>query len=380
MFNDYVAVLDVGSNKITYSIGKNGVNGTFSFLARKTADYNAFYSKEFSDIHELEKVVAGLNNEIIAENGLSGINKIYVGVPNEFVKIQSKNYRISFTREKRITAGDLVTLFDLGYERVDSEHTLINRAAVYYAVDGNKTHDPIGLKGQSLAGRLCYISISDYYKEVFDRILKKAGIGDVNYVSSSYAESVYLFDGALKEECRILVDVGYTTTDVTVSAGDGVLFGGSIPLGGGIITAYLSDKLECDFFVAEDLKRKLNLGIINGAGRTYSVFMDGGDKQFFDVDVANDTAKTVLDEIADKIEKVISLCTLKIPSDVDVYFTGGGINLIRGAVEYTAGRLGVFPKTVAPELPHLKSGVYSSEISLLSLALRLKKDKVFFTE
>lgn len=378
MFNDYVAVLDVGSNKITYSIGKNGVNGTFSFLARKTAEYNAFYAKEFSDVHELERVVTGLHNEIIAENGLSGIYKVHVGVPNEFIKIQSKNYRISFTREKRITASDVITLFDLGYERVDSEHTLINRAAVYYAVDGEKTHDPVGLKGQTLGGRLCYVSISDYFKEVFDRILKKAGANDVKYISSCYAESIYLFDGAMKEDCRILVDIGYTTTDVSVSAGDGVLYAGAFPLGGGIITAYLSDKLECDFFVAEELKRKLNLGIVNGAGKTYSVFAADGDKLFFDIDVCNDTAKTVLDEIADKIEKVISLCTLKIPSDVDVYFTGGGINLLRGAVEYTAGRLGVFPKTVAPELPHLKSGGYSSEIALLNLALKLKKDKVFF--
>lgn len=378
MFNDYVAVLDVGSNKITYSIGKNGVNGTFSFLARKTAEYNAFYAKEFSDVHELENVVAGLHREIVAENGLSGVYKIYVGVPNEFIKIQSKNYRISFTREKRITPGDVITLFDLGYERFDSEHTLINRAAVYYAVDGEKTHDPVGLKGQTLAGRLCYVSISDYFKEVFDRILKKAGATDVKYVSSCYAESIYLFDGAIKEDCRILVDVGYTTTDVSVSAGDGVLYAGAFPLGGGIITAYLSDKLGIDFFVAEELKRKLNLGIVNGAGKTYSVFASDGDKRFFDIDACNDTAKAVLDEIADKIEKVISLCTLKIPTDVDVYFTGGGINLIRGAVEYTAGRLGVFPKTAAPELPHLKSGVYSSEISLLNLALKLKKDKVFF--
>lgn len=380
MSNSYVAVLDIGSNKITYSIGKHGVNDTCSFLARKTVEYNAFYSKEFSDIHQLEKLILGLHNEIIAENQLSGVFKIYVGVPNEFIKFQSKNYRISFTREKRITHGDLITLFDLGYERVDSEHTLINRCAIYYAIDGKKTHNPIGLKGQSIAGRLCYISLSDYFKEVFDRILKKAGIGEVNYLSVSHAESVYLFKGSQKEECRILVDIGYTTTDVTVSAGEGVLFGGAIPLGGGVITAYLSDKFECDFYLAEDLKRKLNLGIVNGGGRTYSIFDAEGTKQFFDVDIANDTAKSVLDEIADKIEKVISLCTLKIPSDVDVYFTGGGINLLRGAVEYTAGRLGVFPKTIAPELPHFKSGVYSSEISLLNLALNLKKDKVFFTK
>ena len=53
--------------------------------------------------------------------------------------------------------------------------------------------------------------------------------------------------------------------------------------------------------------------------------------------------------------------------------------MVRGAVEYLASRLGVLPKTVAPNLPHYNKPIYSDKLSLLYVAHKYCNKKIFFT-
>ena len=77
-------------------------------------------------------------------------------------------------------------------------------------------------------------------------------------------------------------------------------------------------------------------------------------------------------------DKAVSGCTLKVPSDIEIAFTGEGICDIKGAVEYMSTRLGVFPKTVAPKVPHYNKPNFTERFALLSTALDLVGDKLFF--
>ena len=67
-----------------------------------------------------------------------------------------------FNKPKKITSNDLIELFNLGSEEI-KDYTLINRSAVYYQVGSLKTHKPIGERGESLAGRLSYVYVLNYF-------------------------------------------------------------------------------------------------------------------------------------------------------------------------------------------------------------------------
>ena len=378
MLKDCVAVLSIGSSNINLIVGERGVNGTFIIRANVSADYYAFMNGEFSDIKELENVILKLLANLNKSSEISEINKIYVGIPGEYCKTVTKNFKITFNTVKKINVKAVKTLYEIAYEDVDCEYSLAHRSAVYYAVDNVKVANPIGKKGSSLAGRLSYLLVSNNFKEVITNILKKGKVNKIRFISEDYAESQYLFKGDEKSACKIIIDVGSVTTSFAISVGDGLLFSGAIPLGGGLITAYLYDKFKCDYHIAELLKRKINLGLRENPLAEYEVVDSMGIDYSFSRDETNNMARMVIDNIAEEFDKVFSRCPLKIPSDSDTYFTGGGICYNRGAVEYLSSRIGVIPKIIKPSLPRYNKPEYSARLSLLDTALNKCEDKIFF--
>ncbi len=378
MLKDCVAILSIGSSNISLIVGERGVNGTFVFRANVSREYYPFSSGEFTDIKELEGVIFRLVSDVKKSSEITEISKIFVGIPGEFLKTVTKNYKITFNSVKKINEKVLKTLYDIAFEDVDCEYTLAHRSAVYYTVDNVKVSNPIGKKGSSLAGRLSFCLVSNNFKEVIVNVLKKCKVKEVKFISEDYAESQYLFKESERNACKILIDVGSVTTSFAISVGGGLLYSGAIPMGGGMITAYLFDKFECDYYIAEMLKRKLNLGLRSSLTANYSLTNIEGDELYFPRDEANDIARMVLDGIAEEFDKAFSKCPLKIPSDSDTYFTGGGICYNRGAVEYISTRIGVIPKTIKPSLPHYCKPEYSARLSLLDTALNTCNDKIFF--
>ncbi len=378
MLKDCVAVLSIGSSNINLIVGERGVNGTFIIRANVSVDYYAFMNGEFSDIKELETVILKLITNVNKSSEISEINKIYVGIPGEFCKTITKNFKITFNSVKKINVKAVTTLYDIAFEDVDCEYSLAHRSAVYYTVDDVKVINPIGKKGSSLAGRLSYVLVSNNFREVITDILKKCKANKVQFISEDYAESQYLFKGDEKTVCKIVVDVGSVTTSFAISVGEGLLYSGAIPIGGGMITAYLYDKFKCDYQVAELLKRKINLGLRVNPLAEYQVVDNLGEDFTFSRDETNDIARMVLDNIAEEFDKAFSKCPLKIPSDSDTYFTGGGICYNRGAIEYISSRIGVIPRVIKPSLPRYNKPEYSARLSLLDTALNKCDDKVFF--
>ena len=379
MLKDCLAVLEIGTSKISLIIGEKSVNGTFALRAKETEDYYAFYDGEFADVKILEGKIKALFKRAIDNSELSQITRVFVGVPGEFHKVISKNYRITFNKFKTVGINELKTLYELGFDATDCEYTLIHRSAVYYVVDNIKTHKPIGKKCSSLGARLSYSMVSNNYKEVVSGILTNIGVKTIQFISEDFAESQYLFTEQQFDDCKILIDIGSATTSLSISCGEGLLYSSAFPLGGGLITAYLSEKFLCEFEIAEVLKRKLNLGLRDNYTATYLVDDKSVGDYAFSRNRANEVAKELLDSLAEKIDRAISACNLNVPSDVETYFTGGGICMVRGAVEYISSRLGVLPKTVVPNQPHYGKPNYSAKLSLLHVAHKYFSNKIFFT-
>lgn len=379
MLKDCVAVVDIQTSHIDVAVGEKSVNGTFTFRARETVAYYTYFDGAFYDIKVLEEKLASLFAKITENSEISSIETVYVGVPGEFMKTLTKNYRITFNKPRRITDAEIKTLFDLAYDgENDPEFTLINRTAVYFVADELKTHSVKGVKCSALAARVSFNLVSNNYKEVLENIFSRIGVKTVKFLSVDLAEALYLFSEDERDACRILIDVGEVSCSLSVTAGDGLLYSAAFALGGGLIAAYLSEELKCDFDVSDELKRKLNLGLRPNTLSKYSVKSSSGEEYLYDRDTCNRIAFSVLDKIAESCDKAISACPLRLPSDVETAFTGGGVCFMRGAVEYLSTRLGVFPKIIAPEVPRYDKPDNSSLLSLLSVALDTSKNKLFY--
>lgn len=380
MYKNCVATLNIGSSEITLTVGERSVNGAFSLRAVHKVNYYSYFEGEFEDVKELERKISKLFSDLINSSSISKISTVYVGVPGEFSKTLSKNFKITFGKPKKINLDDVRYLFENGFSEEDPEYKLANRSAVYFVLDNYKTHQPIGKVATSLSARIFYGLIINHFTEVLGGILSRIGVTDVKYILQDYADAMYLFTESERDACKLLINVGYSTTSLSIICGNGLLYSSAFALGGGMITAYLSDGLGCEFEVAELVKNKLNLGLKEKDGACYVVEGNQLGEFSFSRNECNKIAKGVLDNISEMCDKAVSGCTLKVPSDIDIAFTGEGICDVKGAVEYMSTRLGVFPKTVSPKVPHYNKPNYTNRLALLNTALDLVNDKLFFTE
>ena len=234
MLKDCVAVLDIQSSHIDVVIGEKGVNNTFIFRARESVEYYTFFDGAFYDIKVLEDKISKLFLDIIEKNDISKITTCYVGVPGEFFKVTTTNFRIAFNKARRITESDLKNLFDMAYEgKEDCGYTLINRTAVYYSVDGMRVDNPLNRVGATLSARLSFNLVSNNYKEVVGDVLGRIGIKTIRYLPVPYAETMSLFSKDERDLTKILIDVGNVTTSISIVSGHALLYSSSVALGGG---------------------------------------------------------------------------------------------------------------------------------------------------
>ena len=134
MIKNCVAVLDVGSSKITVLVGQRGVNDTITERFVTKNEYSGFAEGKFFDIAELETAVASAIKSVCAALKTS-VNEITVCVPGAFVRLENRKYKIVFGKKKKITEDDKESLFDAGQDLVETEdYEVINRADIYLSL------------------------------------------------------------------------------------------------------------------------------------------------------------------------------------------------------------------------------------------------------
>ena len=358
-----VAVLDVGSSKITAVIGERGINKTFVIKGRYSYEYDGFAEGVFFDEEKLKRILFALG-EIVKKNR---IDTVYVGVPGEFTEVFVKDSQISFAKKKKIQSEDVDALFESAFIMSSTKYTLINRSAVVYELDDfRRLANPVGATSQILKGKLSFVVCSNYFIDLVKPALESAGVKKVECVSTALAEALYLVEAETRDRIAIIVDVGYITTTFSIIQGDGILYQKAFSYGGGYITAAITEKFSVEFALAEKLKRKTNLSHVSSSA--YDV-IDCDNGEYYSVDEIQKTITLSLDGLCEQIADAFDSSGYKIPEYVPLMITGGGIPHIRGAKEHISKRLGMSVEVVAPKIPLMDKPTESAVLSLMDLAL-----------
>ena len=373
-----VAIIDVGSSKITAIIGERGINKTFVIKVEQTFDYEGFESGSFFDVDGLKNALVSAA-DTIKTYLKSKIGTVYVGVPGSFTKVIVNNSQISFPKKRKIQEADVDALFDAAFVMSSTKYTLINRSAIVYELDdARRVANPIGITSEILKGKLSFVLCSNYFIEAVKTTLENAGIENVECVSSALAEALYLIEAEKRDRIAVLVDVGYISTTFNIIQGDGIIYQDSFDFGGGYITAALMQELDLSFDEAEKIKNVANLAQISES--SYDV-VEGENGKYYSLEIVKKVIKTALDGLCESLANAIENSGYILPEYVSVMITGGGISYIRGAKEHVSGRLDTAVEVVAPSVPLMDKPDKASVLSLLDLALdQIKIDNIRFKE
>lgn len=361
-----VAIIDVGSSKITAIIGERGINKTFIIKVKQAFDYDGFESGSFFDVNGLKNALINAA-DAIKTYLKSKVGIVYVGVPGSFTKVIVNNSQISFHKKRKIQEADVDALFDAAFVMSSTKYTLINRSAIVYELDdARRVANPIGITSEILKGKLSFVLCSNYFIEAVKTTLENAGISKVECVSSALAESLFLIDAEKRDRIAVLVDVGYITTTFNIIQGDGIIYQSSFDFGGGYITAALMQELDVSIEEAEKIKNTTNLAQV--CDSSYEV-VEGDNGKYYSLELVKKVVKTALDGLCENLANAIENSGYILPEYVNIMITGGGISYIRGAKEHVSGRLDTAVEIVAPQVPLMDKPEQSSILSLLDLAL-----------
>jgi len=369
MFRKSVAVLEIGSQKITCVIAQRGVNGTFIFKSVSESEYDGFDEGKFFSKKSLADGIMSVIEET-TKNARMRISDLYVGVPGEFSAVRTQRHTLAYSGKRRISERDIRELYDSFTLGKDSDYFITDVSAIYFELDDSRrVLHPIGSKTYKLTGYLSYLLCSKEFAFLIQNTCKTAGVKNVHFVSESLAECDYLLKEEQKEYPRVLIDCGYLTTNVCIAYGRGVLFQKAFSYGGGYITASLIDALRLDFDFAEKLKKTVNLGFDGSSGGNYTITLND-DYETVPVQKTNLLVRACMDELSGRILQILADWHIEADRNVPVALTGGGISYMRGAKELLSSRLGTGVFIAVPAVPAFNFPDKAACLSLIDRSLK----------
>ena len=364
-----IAVLDIGSSKLTVLIGQRGANNTIQVKGIGECKYDGYSDGEWLS---KENLPAAVNTAIASAEQAAGvkIRSLYIGVPGEFCFVECKEAGIGFNKRHRITDADLDKLYSAcSFSEYANEYDIINVQPISFMIDNSRrVMVPVGQYAVQLSGYLSHVFAEKKFIGTFDRIVSDIGVEQVDYVSSNLAEYLLLFPEKKRDEGVILADVGYISSTLCIGKGDGLLDMKSFSMGGGHIEADLSMALEIPYKQAEMLKRKVIVSLDAGDDEIYEITV--GDKiRSFPAKTVNEIVCYRLGVIAKMLAKGISSSNTKMPDYAPLYLTGGGIAFLHGVKDELSATLRRPVEIVVPPMPQVGYPDKSSGWGLMDMVL-----------
>ncbi len=399
-----VAIIDFGTSRITVLIGSRGINGTVNIDGIGICGYAGFVGGEWLDVEGLGAAVAQAT--AVAESSARlKINKLYVGVPGDFLSCETGDVTMSLGKKRRVTDSDVADLHARGNMYFDdAENTVINIQPIYYTLDDDrKLIAPVGMPSSRLGGSISYILASKEFIRLIDAAAANAGISETEYVAAPLAEMLLLFDDYKRDNCVMLADVGALGTTVSIGRGDGLCGVYYFPWGGECITDALADGLGVSRDDAERLKCRVNLSLNPafdpeksrqdddtdgdddevdferdeqseerdvGIMQTEYVVETRTERITYPVAMTNSIVENEIERFARYIDKTLAVCDYDYPEFIPLSITGGGLIKIRGASEKLSEFLEREVEEAMPSQPLLNRPQLSSALGLIDMVLR----------
>ena len=372
MKNNFVAILDFGSSKITcMAASKLSDNGEFIIKAVGQASYSGFDENGFYEPKLLAAAIGQAISQVEAKIKCD-LKELYVGVPGAFCSLMTSESSSTFHSRKKIEQDDvdeLVRKADI-YKSGDDYTPLVGKP-VYFILDGAiKTYNPVGAIANKLTALVAFSFMKKSFRNAVAPILVDKGINKVNYLNTCDAQSGYLSNSILRDGYSIIIDIGYITTNVMLCGGKGLLFQKTFALGSGYFASDLSLVIGCDFEFALSALEKINLNLEVKSGDAYNV-----NGRVIDASQANAVVKDRIGQIADYIIKSFQLCDKEIPANTPVILTGGGLAYLRGGVDCLAQHLGKRVQLHTSVNPQTNRNEYTSSYGLIYEAISTNKNK-----
>ena len=365
-----IAAIEFGTSKIVTMIAQSGGMDRLDIVGSGTVPYDGYSDGDWNTPGQM---VQRVGDSIAAAEleANSKIKEVYVGVPGEYIHVLSGETEVELP-EGVVDEAAINAVQDAAADMLhisESGGLVMHRTPSWFIVDdGKKTMSPGG-RGTRLRALTTFVVADPQFIDDVTEMLGRQDITILGFLSPSLGESLLVLSLEERDRGALLIDVGYLNTEISVVEGDAIVYHAILPRGGGHITADLAMGLRVPMRAAEQIKRGYVFNPDEFDMNSFSeVYDDNGRRRTFPREAVGRIVESSFKELTDMIGMTIA-------NDADhylgkrsqVYLTGGGIALMRGAREALAAAIGRPVKISAAKSSKLNSPVYASALGLADL-------------
>jgi len=365
-----IAAIEFGTSKIVTVIAQSGGLDRLDIIGSGTVPYDGYSDGDWNTpgqmIQRVRDSIAAAELEANTK-----IKEIYVGVPGEYIHVRSAETEVELP-DGMVDEAAINAVQDAAADklRIGEEGGLVmHRTPSWFMVDdGKKTMTPGG-KGSRLRAMTTFFIADPQFIEDVSEMIGRQNITILGFLSCSLGESLLVLSMDDRDRVAVLIDVGYLNTEISVVEGDAIIYHAILPRGGGHITADLATRLRIPMRAAEQIKRGYVFNPDEFDANSFSeVYDESGRRMTFPRENVSKIVEESFAELAGMIDMTLR-------NDVEpllgkksqIFLTGGGIALMRGAREVLAAKINRPIKISAAKSSKLNSPVFSASLGLADL-------------
>ncbi|HTN68483.1 MAG TPA: cell division protein FtsA [Dysgonamonadaceae bacterium] len=320
----FIAVIDLGTSKITGIIGRKNEDNVISILASETIPSNRCIRRGL--VYNIEETGAKVRKLInLLENKLSSkIGKVYVSVSGQSL------HAITHTVRKQLSSSGIVTENVIDQMRKEAERFMpemskrYDIADVEYIINEKAEPQPVGVATTQIeANYQMIVGRPNIITNIEKSINGKAKLEIAGYVVGPIASAEISLNENEKELGCAFIEFGAGTTSLSIYKGGKLRYMVVIPFGGATITR---DICDLNFIESDAELYKVKFGKTHETRET-GFFNSFASKPDIDLSTLNHVIEMRLQEIIENIAAQIKLSGYEDQLGAGLVITGGASQL-----------------------------------------------------
>lgn len=247
--------IDIGSVKVCAAIAQVNTNGEVSIIAISSVESKGIKKGTITNIEQAANSISLAVNDALRIAGTK-YDKVIVSISGKGIQNIPCRTVINIP-DKEVTLGQIERLMqDLDSRaKINYDYEAIHVLPYNFKLDDqDDIEDPLGMSGNRLEVEAQIIAAHRQSVINIRKAIEKAGLRADNIVLSGYASAIAILNDDEKELGAALIDLGGSTCDLVIYAGNSIRYSEYLGVGSTNITTDLSTILHTPISKAEELK------------------------------------------------------------------------------------------------------------------------------
>lgn len=369
-------VLDIGSSKIVCVCGSIVHRDGITVHGVSVCPYAGYRNGAFEDYRSLHNAIVETVSQTEQDSRMR-IREVALNVPAPFCLLSVTDASVPIgERSRRVMTEDVDEVISASLKKTrPGDYVLMHSTPVSFTVNGSVSAAlPIGVKTGELGALVSHMFAQSEFVNSVERALSTLDVEISMCVSSQLSNALTVIPEKERVRPAVLIDVGYTHTDVSIVESAALTDARTIDVGGRHFVSDLAFGLDVPFETAEMVKRRY-VFLQEPLSSTEIVRSPAGAKR-----VEHAVIELIMEARANELIGLIraALNEMGVTEEASpiTYLTGGGLAMVKGGHEFLKRGLRLSIKRDTPWVQDMDTPNYTSAFAALDFVLRATGDDV----